>query len=163
MHPIKFCADVLLTDVWLFRYWCHEFVGAFGHAYFHGHLSNLMSWPLVLMYLGGILVAAHTRSSQVTISRRQKWIAALFVFLTYISIHVMLWVLETTPDLIQAASVSFAPVVAIQGRYFIPLALPALIAVKRRFTINGWWLAGAVGLVAGVNLFALRTIWLLYS
>jgi hypothetical protein len=163
MHPVKFFAMILLTDFWLFRYWCQEFVGAFGHAYSHGHLSNLMSWPLVLVYLGGILLAAYTRSAHLAITRRQKWIAALFVFLTYISLHVLLWVLEAPPDFVRQATISFAPIPAIQGRYFLPLALLALIGVKGRFALNGWWVAGAVGLIAGVNAFALRTIWLLYS
>jgi hypothetical protein len=53
--------------------------------------------------------------------------------------------------------------VLLQGRYFLPLALPAVVIVKRCFQLNGLLLIGILTLVVGVNVFALITISRAYS
>lgn len=155
-HPIRFCQIILLTSMWSFWNWCQEFIGAFGWS------LTPMSSVHVMLYAAGILLAACIRSARVTIERWQKWLAALFVALTFLSIHTLLWVLETPVELLQHASDQFSPVLGIQGRYFLPLALPGLIAVKRRFELNGLLITGITALVVGINAFALGDIWLIY-
>jgi uncharacterized membrane protein len=156
-HPIRFCGTIVVTDIAFFWTWCQEFVGTFGHTLIP------LTWPLVLLYFVAVRWAALTRSGRVTIAQWQGSTALLFVFLTFISLHVLLWVLETPPRVLADALATFPAVAGIQGRYFIPLALPALVLVKPRFDLSGRPLTSIVGILAMCNIFALRTVWLAFS
>jgi uncharacterized membrane protein len=156
-HPFRFFGLMLFTDAHLFWIWWQEFVGVFG---------SFVVWmsPLhVFMYTGAIAVAACTQSARVRISRSQKVVAACFILLTVISLHALLWVFETHVPSLQQALDHWVFIRGIQGRYFLPLALPAVVLVKRRFQLNGLLVVGVLALVAGINLFALVQISFAYS
>lgn len=156
-HPMRFFEISLFTDSRLFWLWWQEFIGVFGWTFIQ--LSPLH----VFMYTGAILFAALTRSGQITIAAWQKFVAGLFVFFTFISVHALLWVFETPIQVLQDALDQWVLVRGIQGRYFIPVALPALILLRRRFELSGLVVVGTIALVVGINFFGLATIWLTYS
>jgi uncharacterized membrane protein len=156
-HPFRFFELMLFTGQGYFWIWWREFIGVFGWKFI------LLSPLHVFMYTAGLILAACTQSALVRISRWQKVIVAAFVLLTFISIHALLWVFETHVQTLQHALDQWVFIRGIQGRYFLPLALPAVVFVKRWFRLNGLLLVGVLTLVVGVNVFALVAISLAYS
>ncbi len=157
-HPFRFGAIMLLTDVVSSWTWLQEFIGRFGW------LTIQMSPVHALMYTTAIVLAAYTQSAAITIARWQKLIIASFVLLTVLSLHVLLWTFETSVQVLQHASTSWVRVSGMQGRYFLPVALPALALLgKRRFRLDGLLLVGVLATVVIINTMALLTIWQVYS
>jgi uncharacterized membrane protein len=156
-HPFRFFELMLFTDPRFFWIWWREFIGMFGW------LSIQMSPLHVFMYTAGLILAACAQSARVSVSRWQRVIVAAFVLLTVISVHALLWVFETPVQTLRHALDHWVLIGSIQGRYFLPLALPAVVLVKRCFQLNGLLLVGILTLIVDVNVFALITISLAYS
>lgn len=157
-HPVRFSAMIVLTDIVASWRWLQEFIGRFGW------LTIPLSPVHVVMYASAIALAACTSSATITMERWQKRIIATFVLLTIISLHALLFIFETPASVLRNALTEWMPIRELQGRYFIPIALPALALLgKRRFPLDGLLLVGALAVVVIINAIALSTIWQVYT
>ena len=149
-HPIRFAEIVLFTTVISSWVSLQEFVG------FFGWLSVPMHPLLVMLYAAGIIFAAFMQPSRLALSRSQRNVLACVVLGTFISLNVLMWVFESDKPWLHDATQGLVFVRGIQGRYFLPIALPALALVsKRRIKPGGWRVSGILAPVVVVNAGAL--------
>lgn len=156
-HPLMFVGNIITTDALFGWIWVNEFVGLFGW------LSIPMNPVLVVSYAGVMLLAACTTAGRIEIARHERAVLGTFVLLTFISLHVLLWIFETTTRGLHDALTQSVPIAGIQGRYFLPLALPALAIVRRHhFRLQPSVVGAVLAIVVIVNGGALVTIWRVY-
>jgi uncharacterized membrane protein len=158
-HPLRFCGMIVFTSVISSWIWLKEFVGVFGW------LTIQMSPLHTFMYSAALGLAACSQSGLVRIVRFQKLVLAGFVLLTIVSIHVLLWIFETPVDVLRKACTEWVFVEGIQGRYFLPVALPALVLMPKFPAIRQEGLLQVIVLsvVVVINVLALVGIWQIYS
>ncbi len=156
-HPLMFVGNIITTDALFGWIWVNEFVGLFGW------LSIPMNPVLVVSYAGVMLLAACTTAGRIEMARHERAVLGTFVLLTFISLHVLLWIFETTTRGLHDALTQSVPIAGIQGRYFLPLALPALAIVRRHhFRLQPSVVGAVLAIVVIVNGGALVTIWRVY-
>jgi hypothetical protein len=156
-HPLRFAEIAVFTNVAASWEWLHEFVGVLGWV-------SLPIHPLlVILYTCGMILAARTLSSEIALSRCQKVVLAAVVSFTIFSLDVLLWILETPASMLHLAPFELVLIRGIQGRYFLPIALPALVLVSRgRSQPPSWGLPAILTIVAAVNAGGLLTLWSSY-
>jgi uncharacterized membrane protein len=155
-HPLKFLGIVQTTCFSMVWAWLWEFVGVFGWV------TVPLPGPLFAAYVALLILAAWTQSRAVP-TRPQRAILATFVALTVISIHALMWVFQTDTAVLHQAFAGPVSVSGIQGRYFLPIGLPALAIIGNRgIQLTRLFLAIALGSVVVINILALITIWRAY-
>jgi hypothetical protein len=156
-HPLRFAEIAALTDVAGSWEWIREFVGVLGWV------SVPIHPLLVILYTGGMIFAARKLCAEIAPSRYQKVILMLVVSLTVFSLNVLLWILETPTSMLHLAPFELELIRGIQGRYFLPMALPALVLVSRsRAQMPSWGLSAIIAIVVAVNAGGLLTVWSSY-
>jgi uncharacterized membrane protein len=155
-HPLTFLGIVQSTCSSMVWIWLWEFVGVFGWV------RVPLPGPLFVVYIALLILAACTQA-RVVLTRPQRTILFSFVVLTIISIHALLWVFETDTTVLRQAFAGPVFVSGIQGRYFLPIGLPALAIIGNgRIQLSRLFLLIAIGAVVVINIFALITIWRAY-
>jgi uncharacterized membrane protein len=155
-HPLTFLGIVQSTCSSMVWIWLWEFVGVFGWV------RVPLPGPLFVVYIALLILAACTQA-RVVLTRPQRTILFSFVVLTIISIHALLWVFETDTTVLRQEFAGPVFVSGIQGRYFLPIGLPALAIIGNgRIQLSRLFLLIAIGAVVVINIFALITIWRAY-
>lgn len=156
VHPGRFLTIAASTFISSLLAWLWEFVGVFGWV------TVALPGPLFVIYIA-LLVATACAGEKVAFTTRQRAILASFVFLSVLSIHALLWVLQTDRQSLANALGGPVEISGIQGRYFLPLALPALAVIgNRKLRLGFIFLASSLAIVVAINGFALQTLWRAY-
>jgi hypothetical protein len=156
-HPLRFAEIAVLTNLAASWEWLHELVGVFGWVSVPIHPF------LAILYIGGMIFAARRLSGKIALSRHQKAVLALVVSLTIVSLDVLLWILEMPAPILHLASREMVLIRGIQGRYFLPIALPALaLAGRSRAQFPSWGLSAILTVVVAVNAGGLLTLCFAY-
>jgi len=155
-HPVRFLAIAVSTFTSSVLAWLWEFVGVFGWV------TVALPGPLFVVYIV-LLVATACAGEKIAFTIRQRAILACFVFLSILSIHALLWVLQTDRQSLANALGGSVEISGIQGRYFLPLALPALAVIaNRKLRLGFGFLTSSIAIVIAINGFALQTLWRAY-
>jgi uncharacterized membrane protein len=156
-HPIRFGEIALFSNILFSWSWLREFVG------FFGWLTIPLHPLLVILYAGGMIFATSTQPVRVALSRFQRRVLEGVVVLTVLSVSVLLWILETDVKTLQQAPLGLVFIEGVQGRYFLPIAFPALVSLcKCRIRPRGWAMAAILSTVVAANAGAVLTIWATY-
>lgn len=156
-HPLKFLEIAAYTAVVFSWVWLQQFVGMFGW------ISIDLNPLLVVLYAACIVVAVGAQPQRFAWERRQKLLLAAFALLSFVSLEVVLWIFETERTRLRQAYAGPVFIRGIAGRYFLPIALPALAAVsRRRWRPVPRLQACLLGAAAVVNCLALVRIWGVY-
>lgn len=155
-HPFRFLSIAASTFASSILAWLWELVGVFGWV------TVALPGPLFVVYIA-LMVASACAADRLTLTGYQRAILACFVFLTVLSIHVLLWVFQTGRQSLSDALVGSVQIAGIQGRYFLPIALPALAVISNRgFRLGVVFLASSLAIVMAINGLALHTLWRAY-
>jgi len=153
-HPIRFGEIALFSNILFSWSWLREFVG------FFGWLTIPLHPLLVILYAGGMIFAASTQPVRVALSRFQRRVLDGMVVPTVLSVSVLLWILETDVKTLQQAPLGLVFIEGVQGRYFLPIAFPALVSLSKcRIRPGGWAMAAILTTVVAANAGAVLAIW----
>src|SRR4051794_38146969 len=104
------------------------------------------------------------RTSQVSISPLQRTFLLSYFILTMLYLHVTLWIFNAGAQQLKEALTATALIPGIQGRYFLPIALPVLILISSRpFWLRTRTLWSIVSIILVVHVYALIKVWETYS
>ena len=153
-HPLQFLRVAAGTTNYLLLPWLWGLVGVFGW------LTIPLPAPPVVIYLGILVTTACVRS-QTSPTPSQRTLLCAFVFLTALSIQALLWVFHVEKRALQDMTGFVIP--GIHGRYFLPIALPALVVISnRKLSLTPRFYAITAGLILVIHGLALQTIWHAY-
>jgi uncharacterized membrane protein len=156
-HPLRFAGVIFWTNIAFFQTWVSQFVGMLGW------LTIRLNPVLVVMYCASVIMAARVRTTDLTVSPSQKAILLLFGLLTLLYLDVTLWIVCADSKQFQQAINGIAVIHGIQGRYFLPIALPILILISSRpFLLRKRILWMTATVISIVQTGALVTVWRAY-
>jgi uncharacterized membrane protein len=123
-HPITFLAALARTLLEHCSAYAEQFVGVLGWV------SIRLPLLLVVAYLLLLVLASASEKSVLT-QWRSRAICAVVLIGSILSLFALLWVFETQQSYIQNEIVKGRGyIIGIQGRYFIPFALPGLLLLS---------------------------------
>jgi uncharacterized membrane protein len=152
-HPAAFLSIIAATCASSLLAWLWELVGVFGWV------TVPLPAPLFVVYIVLLIIAACTLS-RTSPTTGQRYLLAVFVLLTLVSVHALMWIFQAKQASLAQAAGGTVLIEGIQGRYFLPIALPALAIIgNRRLALSRTVLPSSVAVILTVHLFAFQTIW----
>ncbi len=137
-HPLLFGAAVLRTSRFHAFDYLDEFVSTIGWL-----AASIPRW-VVGVYAALMITAAATQTVRTVLEAWQKAVLLAAFLAGTVAVFVMLWGFETPATYIQRdvlRGVGHVP--GVQGRYFVPFALPlCLLLSNRRLRLNPRWFVG---------------------
>jgi uncharacterized membrane protein len=153
-HPLRFVQAAARTCEARYQEYAMEFVGKLGWL-----VVRLPQWA-VWLYFGLLGLAALTGTATARMKASHRVVCLCVVALASTSIFVGMWCAEVPPDYRDGVLHGVGHVPGVQGRYFIPFALPLLLVFSNTLLRMNrkWLLAVAAMVIVTVNAVALEEV-----